>query len=150
MPTISNSFKLFLILVIFISLLIIPDYNYFTSQKVIIKDAHLYLPLEGKDMAAGYLRITNKHNTNIVINSIECEKVSASLHETIIDSEGIIKMQKLAFFSIDPETNIDFMPGGKHIMFSGFNQFEEKDLECKFSSNIGLKIPFTFEVLTHE
>ena len=139
-----------LILIIFISLLTIPDYGYFTSQKVIIKDAHVYLPLKGKDMAAGYLRITNKHSANIVINSIECEKVNASLHETIIDSEGLIKMQKLELFSIDPKTNVDFMPGGKHIMFSGFNQFKGKNLNCNFGSNTGSKIPFTFEVLTHE
>ena len=150
MPTISNRFKLFLILVIFISLLTIPDYSYFTSQKVIIKDAHFYLPLKGKDMAAGYLRITNKQSTNIVINSIECEEVNVGLHETILNSEGLIKMQKLELFFIDSGTNVDFMPGGKHIMLSGFNQFEGDNLKCNFGSNDGSKIPFTFEVLRHE
>ena len=101
-------------------------------------------------MAAGYLRITNKQSTNIVINSIECEGVNAGLHETILDSEGLIKMQKLELFSIDSGTNVDFMPGGKHIMLSGFNQFEGDNLKGNFGSNDGSKIPFTFEVLTHE
>ena len=150
MATTSNRIIFFLIFFIFISLLIIPDYNYFTSQKVIIKDAHLYRPLKGKDMTAGYLRITNKHSKDIIINSIECEKVNASLHETVIDSKGLIKMQKLAFFSINSKSHVDFMPGAKHIMFSGFNQFEEENLNCNFGSNNGLRIPFTFEVLKHE
>ena len=52
-------------------------------------------------MAAGYLRITNKQSTNIVINSIECEEVNVGLHETILNSEGLLKMQKLELFSID-------------------------------------------------
>tara|TARA_B100000965_G_scaffold244832_1_gene205472 strand:- start:502 stop:954 length:453 start_codon:yes stop_codon:yes gene_type:complete len=146
----SNKNKFLIIFFIFICLLIFPDYNYFTSEKVTIKDAHLYLPMKGKDMSAGYLRITNNHSKNIVIKSIECQKVNASLHETVIDSEGVIKMKKLKLFSIDPESHVDFMPGGKHIMFSGFSQFEERYLQCNFVSDIGLTIPFTLEVLNNE
>ena len=128
--------------------MIIPDYNYFTSEKVTIKDAHLYLPLKGKDMSAGYLRITNNRSKDIVIKSIECQKVNASLHETVIDSEGAIKMKKLELFSVESESHVDFMPGGKHIMFSGLSQFEDRNLKCNFVSDVGLTIPFTFEVIS--
>ena len=110
----------------------------------------MYLPLKGKDMSAGYLRITNNHSKFIVIKSIECQKVNDSLHETVIDSEGIIKMKKLELFSVDPESHVDFMPGSKHIMFSGLSQFEERNLQCNFVSDIGLTIPFTLEVLKNE
>ena len=141
--------KIFVIFFIFICLLVFPDYNYFASQKVIINDAHTYLPLKGKDMAAGYLRISNNHSKLIGINSIECEEVNASLHETVIDSDGVIRMEKIAIFYIYPESHVDFMPGAKHIMFSGFDQFEDKKLKCSFGSDIGLKIPFTLEVLSN-
>ena len=30
-----------------------------SNSGIIIKDAHLYVPLEGSDMAAGYLRLEN-------------------------------------------------------------------------------------------
>ena len=99
-------------------------------------------------MSAGYLRITNNRSKDIVIKSIECQKVNASLHETVIDSEGAIKMKKLELFSVESESHVDFMPGGKHIMFSGLSQFEDRNLKCNFVSDVGLTIPFTFEVIS--
>ena len=45
-------------------------------------------------MTAGYLRLENNLTKKIVISSIECEKVNASLHETVLNSEGMIKMKK--------------------------------------------------------
>ena len=101
-------------------------------------------------MSAGYLRLENNQLKKIVISSIECEKVKASIHETILNSEGVIKMKKLEMFVIDAESNLNFMPGGKHVMFSGLKEFKESVLMCAFLSNSGIEIPFTFEVLTNE
>ena len=53
-------------------------------------------------------------------------------------------------FEVDPESQVDFMPGGKHIMFSGLKEFKEMVLMCSFLSNTGIEFPFTFEVLTNE
>ena len=39
--------------------------------KLIIKDAHLYVPLKGSMMTSGYLSIVNKSNENIEILSID-------------------------------------------------------------------------------
>ena len=130
--------------------LVIPGCSDISKPAIIIKDAHLYLPLKGKEMAAGYLRLENSQTKKIVISSIECKKVKASLHETILDSEGVMKMKKLEMFEVDPESQVDFMPGGKHIMFSGLKEFKEMVLMCSFLSNTGIEFPFTFEVLTNE
>tara|TARA_X000000368_G_scaffold162580_1_gene128181 strand:- start:136 stop:537 length:402 start_codon:yes stop_codon:yes gene_type:complete len=130
--------------------LVIPGCNDNSKPSIIIKDAHLYLPLKGNDMSAGYLRLENNQLKKIVISSIECEKVKASIHETILNSEGVIKMKKLEMFVIDAESNLNFMPGGKHVMFSGLKEFKESVLMCAFLSNSGIEIPFTFEVLTNE
>ena len=127
-----------------------PGCNDISSPDIIIKDAHLYLPLKGKEMAAGYLRIENNQTKKIVISSIECEKVEASLHETIADSEGVMKMKKLEMFDVDPGSYVNFMPAGKHIMFSGLKDFKDRVLMCSFLSNTGIEFPFTFEVLTNE
>jgi len=146
----STKNKFFIMFCIFIYCLIIPGCNDTSKPSIIIKDAHLNLPLKGSDMAAGYLRLENNEAKKIVISSIECEKVRASVHETIVDSEGGMKMKKLEMFSIDSKSYVNFMPGGKHVMFSGFKEFKEKILMCTLLSKAGIEIPFTFEVLTNE
>ena len=147
-PIIKNKF--FIIFSIFIYCLVIPGCNDTSKPSIIIKDAHLYLPLKGNDMSAGYLRLENNQPKKIVINSIECEKVNASIHETILNSEGVVKMNKLEMFIIDAESHLNFLPGGKHIMFSGLKEFKQSILACAFLSNTGVEIPFSFEVLTNE
>ena len=124
--------------------------NDINKPDIIIEDAHLYLPLKGVEMAAGYLRLENNQTKKIVISSIECRKVKASLHETIVDSEGVMKMKKLEMFDVDSGSHINFMPGGKHIMFSGLKEFKESVLTCTFLSNTGVEFPFAFEVLKNE
>ena len=138
------------ILCIFIYCLLTPGCNDINKPDLIIKDAHLYLPLKGAEMATGYLRLENNQTKKIVISSIECRKVKASLHETIVDSEGVMKMKKLEMFVVDPGSNVNLMPGGKHVMFSGLKEFKESVLTCAFSSNTGVEFPFSFEVLTNE
>ena len=138
------------ILCIFMYCLLIPGCNDINKPNIIIKDAHLYLPLKGAEMAAGYLRLENNQTKKISISSIECRKVKASLHETIVDSEGVMKMKKLEMFVVDPGSHVNFMPGGKHVMFSGLKGFKESVLTCTFLSNTGVEFPFSFEVLTNE
>ena len=108
------------------------------------------MPLEGSDMAAGYLRLENHQLKKIIFSSIECIKVKASLHETVIDLEGMIKMKKLEKFSVGPDSQVNFIPGGMHIMFSGLKEFKESILMCAFLSTSGIEIPFVFEVRTNE
>ena len=124
--------------------------NDISNPGIIIKDAHLYAPLEGSDMAAGYLRLENHQLKKINISSIECKKVKASLHETVIDLEGMMKMKKLELFSVGPGSHVNFIPGGMHIMFSGLKEFKESSLMCAFLSTSGLEIPFVFEVRINE
>jgi copper(I)-binding protein len=147
-PIIKNKF--FIIFSIFIYCLVIPGCNDTSKPGIIIKDAHLYLPLKGTDISAGYLRLENNQIKKIVISSIECEKVKASIHETILNSDGVMKMKKLERFAVEAESNLNFMPGGKHVMFSGLKEFKESILVCTFLSNTGIEIPFTFEVLKNE
>ena len=129
--------------------LLMPGCNDINKPDVIIKDAHLYLPLKGAEMTAGYLRLENNQTKKIVISSIECRKVKASLHETIVGSEGVMKMKKLEMFVVDPGSHVNFMPGGKHVMLSGLKEFKESVLTCAFLSNTGVEFPFSFEVLTN-
>ena len=147
-PSIKNN--CFILLCIFVYCLVLSGCNDSSNPGIIIKDAHLYMPLEGSDMAAGYLRLENHQLKKIIFSSIECKKVKASLHETVIDLEGMIKMKKLEMFSVGPESHVNFIPGGMHIMFSGLKEFKESILMCAFLSVSGIEIPFVFEVRTNE
>ena len=147
-PSIKNN--CFILLCIFVYCLVLSGCNDSSNSGIIIKDAHLYMPLEGSDMAAGYLRLENHQLKKINISSIECKKVKASLHETVIDLEGMVKMKKLEMFSVGPESHVNFIPGGMHIMFSGLKEFKESILMCAFLPVSGIEIPFVFEVRTNE
>ena len=147
-PSIKNN--CFILVCIFVYCLVLSGCNESSNPGIIIKDAHLYLPLKGADISAGYLRLENNQIKKIVISSIECEKVKASIHETILKSDGVMKMKKLERFAVEAKSNLNFMPGGKHVMFSGLKEFKENILACTFVSNTGIEIPFTFEVLKIE
>ena len=59
-------------------------------------------------------------------------------------------MKKLELFSVGPESHVNFIPGGMHIMFSGLKEFKESILMCAFLSTSGIEIPFVFEIRTNE
>ena len=67
-PSIKNN--CFILLCIFAICLVLPGCNDSSNHGIIIKDAHLYMPLEGSDMAAGYLRLENHQLKKINISSI--------------------------------------------------------------------------------
>ena len=71
-PSIKNN--CFILLCIFVYCLVLSGCNDSSNPGIIIKDAHLYMPLEGSDMAAGYLRLENHQLKEINISSIECKK----------------------------------------------------------------------------
>ena len=142
--------KIFAIFFISVYCIVMAGCNDINRNDLIIKDAYLYLPLKGSDMSVGYLKFENNQTKKIVITSIECEKVIVSLHETIVNSEGMTKMKELEMFVVDPNSLVNFKPGGKHVMFSGLTEFKDSILRCAFLSDSGVKIPFTFKVLTNE
>ena len=112
--------------------------------KVIIKDAHLYVPLKGSMMTSGYLSIVNKSDENIEILSIDCSPIRAEIHETIINAKGLMKMTKPNSVVLESQSSTIFVPGGKHIMFWGLNGFDSKYLPCSFSFVDGESINFNF------
>ena len=102
------------------------------STEVIIKDPHLYVPLEGSTMTSGYLSITNTSTKAIEINGIDCLQIRAEIHETTLNAQGTMKMKKVDSFLLKPGTSSIFVPGGKHVMFWGLNNYDNEHLKCNF------------------
>jgi len=138
-----NSIKFFCIKVFFFTLLSCSDYK---SQNIIIKDAHLYLPLNGLNMTSGYMNINNETKEAIEILGIDCSPLRAEIHETTMNSEGIMKMTKINSLKLSPESSNIFAPGGKHFMLWGMDNFQEKQLKCSLIVAGAEPLEFIFSV----
>ena len=117
-----------------------------TPQEVIIKDAHLYVPLKGSMMTSGYLSMENTANKSFVITGISCSSSRAEIHETKVNAAGIMKMEKKDTFVLNPLEKIIFVPGGKHIMLWGLSDLTENYLDCSFNVYDEDPINFKFTV----
>ena len=118
-----------------------------SPEGIVIKDAHLYTPLKGSMMTGGYLSVSNKSDDLIEIKDIDCAPFKAEIHETKIDSMGIMKMEKVESLLLNADSQIIFVPGGKHIMLWGLSGFKGLELECSFILIDKDPIMFKFEVL---
>ena len=140
---IKNLFKASLI-----GLLLVIITNCTRSPEVLeIKDAHLYVPLNGSMMTGGYLSVSNITTEPIEILEINCSPYRAEIHETKMDEKGMMKMERLQSLELNPGSKIIFVPGGKHIMFWGLSDFQETYLDCSFKLKDKDSIMFKFEVL---
>ena len=117
-----------------------------TPQKVIIKDAHLYVPLKGSMMTSGYLSMENTSDKSFKITGISCTSSRAEIHETKVNAAGIMKMEKKDTFDLSPFEKIIFVPGGKHIMLWGLSDLTENFLDCSFNVYDEDPINFKFTV----
>ena len=113
---------------------------------MIIKDAHLYVPLKGSMMTSGYLSIENTANKSFKITGISCSSSRAEIHETKVNTKGIMTMEKKDTFVLNPFEKIIFVPGGKHIMLSGLSDLTESYLDCSFNVYDEDPINFKFTV----
>lgn len=115
-------------------------------SKVIIKDPHLYVPLNGSMMTSGYLGIYNESSDIIEIKGIDCSPIRAEIHETKMNSQEGMSMKKIDSFLLEPGENSIFVPGGKHVMFWGLNNYNSEYLRCIFLVSAGQPIEINFLV----
>tara|TARA_B100000214_G_scaffold96336_1_gene66926 strand:+ start:202 stop:738 length:537 start_codon:yes stop_codon:yes gene_type:complete len=118
----------------------------FEKNKIIIKDAHLYVPLKGSNMTSGYMSIRNNTDAVLQVSGIDCSPIRAEVHETKMTLEGTMKMEKIESFFLNPGTSTIFTPGGKHVMLWGLDGYEEKQLNCNFLISNQAPIKFAFSI----
>ena len=104
------------------------------NLNLLISDAYAKTPLvEGQTIAA-YMILKNLSNKPLIITKISCEDyITASFHETKIEKDsGMIAMNKLDSLTINPRSELEFRPGGKHIMMMGPNLSNDllKEINC--------------------
>ena len=139
----TNLFKIFSIF--WVAVILVSCTNV-EKETIIIKDAHLYVPLKGSMMTSGYLSISNQTMNDVEISSIDCSPVRAEIHETIVNSEGLMTMSKVSSITLDANSSTIFVPGGKHVMFWGLSGFDKEYLSCSFLLVDSYPVDFKFFV----
>lgn len=82
-------------------------------------EAWLRLPTPGRDVAAGYLSVTNNSGQPQELHAITSPQVRAiELHEHV-HSEGMMQMRRVASYRIEPGATLQMQPGGYHLMLFG-------------------------------
>jgi len=86
---------------------------------LVISDARVQMPMNGKSITSGYFDITNHSNVDDSIIGIEspvAERVEMHLSEEI---DGIMKMRRQVAIDIKAGESVSFKPGGYHLMLFG-------------------------------
>mgnify|MGYP001229883432 CR=1 FL=1 len=91
----------------------------------------------GSPNAALYIEIANEGKLQDRLIGAECDCArKMALHSQIIE-DGIAKMRHIDSIIIPPETSIELLPGGYHIMIMG--------LRGTYENNDTIPVKFTFE-----
>lgn len=86
------------------------------SAPLTINDAAVARPKPGMQMTAGYFTLTNHTSQAIVITEVRSPQFgSVQMHETVVE-DGIARMVELGDLILAPNSSVEFLPGGKHLM----------------------------------
>jgi len=86
------------------------------SAPLTISDAAVAHPKPGMQMTAGYFTLTNHTSQAIVITEVRSPQFgSVQMHETVVE-DGIARMVELGDLILAPNSSVEFLPGGKHLM----------------------------------
>jgi hypothetical protein len=73
-------------------------------------------PMPGMQMTAGYLTLRNNSDDEITIDRVTSPQFGrVEMHETLIE-DGVSRMQALPAVVLAPGAQVEFEPGGKHLM----------------------------------
>ena len=142
----KNHFLFFIISLFFTNACSEPKNN----LNLLINDAYAKTPLVEGQAITVYLVLKNLTNKPLIITKISCEDyITASFHETKIKKEsGMIVMNKLDSLTINPRSELEFKPGGKHIMMMGPNLSNDllKEINCDLQTINGTTNSITFPI----
>ncbi|WP_283709442.1 copper chaperone PCu(A)C [Pseudoalteromonas prydzensis] len=98
------------------ALLAHADHQHETVNKVVVSNAQIRDFLPGSKSSAGYLTLVNHGDTAIELTKVTVEslgRVEIHEHQHV---NGMMKMQKVDTLQIKAHQQLDFKPGGYHLM----------------------------------
>lgn len=113
------------------------DHQHETVNKVVVSNAQIRDFLPGSKSSAGYLTLVNHGDTVIELTKVSIEnlgRVEVHEHQHV---NGMMKMQKIDVLQIKAHQQLDFKPGGYHLMV-----FEPKE-PLKIGQELKLTLYFS-------
>jgi copper(I)-binding protein len=92
------------------------------SGQLEVSDAWVRVPMAGRDITAGYLRITNGTDLDdrlIAATSADAQVVELHTH---IHEDGVMRMRRVEGFDLPARGEIVLAPRGDHLMLIGLTQ----------------------------
>lgn len=90
------------------------------AEVFVVEKAWVRAMPPGRKMTAAYGEFKNTGSTVLKINKFSSPQFSSvSLHETIVDSNGMSRMQEIQVMVLLPGEVFVLEPGGKHLMLMG-------------------------------
>ena len=137
-----------------ISLLFLFSFSISKNEPfVVVQEAYLNKPLKGSHSTAAYMNLKNKSDDRIVIKGLSCINLLAEFHKTEISDLGLLRMKKLDFIILEPNTEKRFEPTKEHIMLMGKGVATISDgVKCNLiiqNENLdplSREVPFIFEL----
>ncbi len=76
----------------------------------------------GASTAVVYLRLENQSNLTVTVEGVETSMdAKARIHKTV-SKEGVMKMTPVKELSLAPGEQVEFKPGGLHVMLMGLTR----------------------------
>ena len=117
----------------------------FAQSKVVVKDAWVGKVPPSSPVAAAYMTITNEGNADDKLLSVTTDiSGSTMIHQTVIDDQGVAKMNMVDALVIPAGKSVELKPGGTHVMLMDLKEpVTDKDkieLDLKFENAGDIKV----------
>lgn len=89
------------------------------SPALSIEEGRIRAPVPGKDIAVGYLALTNHSQTPLRITQVSAPGIRSIEMHTTLHSGAQVSMQHLPVLILAPGEQAQFASGGMHLMLFG-------------------------------
>jgi len=97
------------------------------EEGIVISSARVRPPLPGRDVAAGYMSVTNHTKTDDTLISVTSPMSDRVEIHTHLNEDGVMKMRQVQGVDIKAGETVEFKPGSYHLMMFGVSMTDGQE-----------------------
>jgi len=97
------------------------------DEGIVISSARIRPPLPSRDIAAGYMSITNHSKTDDTLVSVTSPISGRVEIHTHLNEDGVMKMRQVEGIALKAGETVELKPGSFHLMMFGAKMSEDQD-----------------------
>ena len=131
---------------LFAFVLLLACQGHGADDALLLSDAWIRETPPGRDVAAGYLTITNPSETDHLLLGAQSPDARVEVHE-MRHEDGMMRMRRLESLTIPAGEAVALAPGATHLMLFGVDATRAgREIEIEFRFEHGAAITETFVV----